>query len=77
MNKTSLGTIIRTAGVWLAILNSILTATGKNPLPLDDNTISSVITAVFALWAWWKNNSFTSHAKLADEFLKEAKKGEK
>ncbi|RZI47977.1 phage holin [Lactococcus kimchii] len=77
MNKTSAGTIIRTVGVWLAIGNQILTATGKNPLPIDDNIVTTLITAGFAIWAWWKNNSFTPHAKLADEFLKEAKKGEK
>lgn len=71
------GTLIRTILLWLAIINQILTAIGKNPLPLDDNTVSAIITAVFALLAWWKNNSFTKHAKLADEFLKEAKKGEK
>ncbi|MFT1715513.1 phage holin, partial [Vibrio cholerae] len=32
---------------------------------------------VFAAWSWWKNNSFTQHAKLADEFLKEAKTASK
>ena len=35
------------------------------------------MTAVFAAWSWWKNNSFTKHAKLADEFLKEAKTASK
>lgn len=77
MKTIDKGTLTRTILLWLAILNQLLTALGKNPLPLDDNTISTLITAVFALLAWWKNNSFTSHAKLADEFLKEAKKGNK
>lgn len=75
MNKENVATLTRTVLLWLSIVNQILTATGKNPLPLDDMTVSTVITSVFALWAWWKNNSFTSHAKLADAYLKEAKKG--
>jgi len=77
MKTIDKGTLTRTILLWLAIINQILTALGINPLPLDDNTVSTVITTVFALWAWWKNNSFTPHAKLADEFLKEAKKGNK
>lgn len=75
MKTIDKGTLTRTILLWLAILNQILTALNMNPLPLDDNTVSTVITTVFALWAWWKNNSFTKHAKMADEFLKEAKKG--
>ncbi len=77
MKTIDKGTLTRTVLLWLAIINQILTALGINPLPLDDNTVSTVITTVFALWAWWKNNSFTHHAKLADEFLKEAKKENK
>ena len=76
MKTIDKGTLTRTVLLWLAILNQILTALNMNPLPLDDNTVSTVITTVFALWAWW-NNSFTPHAKMADEFLKEAKKGNK
>ena len=73
MKKEDAGTITRTVLLWLSIINQILTATGKNPLPFDDMTVSTIVTAVFAAWSWWKNNSFTKHAKLADEFLKEAK----
>ncbi|TKV23550.1 phage holin, partial [Citrobacter sp. TBCS-11] len=55
MKTIDKGTLTRTILLWLAILNQILTALGINPLPLDDNTVSTVITTVFALWAWWKN----------------------
>lgn len=73
MKKQDAGTITRTVLLWLSLINQVLTVTGKNPLPFDDATISTIITTVFALWAWWKNNSFTHKAKLADEYLKESK----
>ncbi|WP_195918899.1 phage holin, partial [Lactococcus lactis] len=53
MKTIDKGTLTRTILLWLAILNQILTALNINPLPLDDNTVSTVITTVFALWAWW------------------------
>lgn len=74
MNKAEVGTITRTVLLWLAIINQILTAIGKNPIPLDDMAVSTIITSVLAVWAWWKNNSFTHSAKLADMYLKEVKK---
>ena len=52
MKTIDKGTLTRTILLWLAILNQILTALNINPLPLDDNTVSTVITTVFALWAW-------------------------
>ena len=36
-----------------------------SPIPVDEMTISTVITGVFSLWAWWKNNNFTHAAKRA------------
>lgn len=73
MQNVTAGTITRTILLWLAIINQILTALKINPLPFDDNTVSAIVTAVFALWAWWKNNSFTQKARLADEHLKNLK----
>ncbi|XOW20845.1 phage holin [Lactococcus cremoris] len=49
MKTIDKGTLTRTVLLWLAIINQILTALGINPLPLDDNTVSTVITTVFAL----------------------------
>lgn len=73
MKNITAGTLTRTVLLWLAIINQILTALNINPLPLDDNTVSTVITTVFALWAWWKNNSFTSAAIQADDYKKKLK----
>lgn len=77
MNKISKDTIIRTVILAVALLNQILTATGKNPLPFSENEIytiiSSLATTAAALWAWWKNNSFTVPAIIADKYLNELK----
>ena len=73
-------TIIRTALLFLALLNQILTLCGINPLPFSDEQVyeglSFAATAVTALWAWWKNNSFTKAAQAADQLLEQLK-GEK
>ncbi len=70
----SKGTIIRTVVLVLALINQVLTAFGKSPIPIDDdavtNLISTVWTVIAALVAWWKNNSFTKKAIQADETLK-------
>lgn len=60
-----------------AIINQILTAKGKCPLPIEDSELSQLVSALFtagaALWAWWKNNSFTKAAINADEVLNDFK----
>lgn len=71
--KTKTETIIRTVLLALALLNQILLALGKNPLPFSEDELyrifSALATAAGALWAWWKNNSFTKNALRADEYL--------
>ena len=73
--KTS--TIIRTLCLILALINQILSAIGKPLLPIEDAQIETVVTetalVITALWSWWKNNSFTKNAIVADEYLKELK----
>ena len=73
--KTS--TIIRTLCLILALINQILSATGKPLLPIEDSQIETIVTetalVITALWSWWKNNSFTKNAIVADEYLKELK----
>ena len=66
-------TVIRTVVLVIALLNHILTACGKNPLPFSDEGIYEGISMVAAvgtaLWAWWKNNSFSAEAVEADRYL--------
>ena len=68
--KISAGTIARTACLLLALLNQLLCAIGKSPLPIESETVNQLVTSgitvVAALIAWWKNNSFTKEAIAAD-----------
>ena len=68
--KTSAATITRTVLLILALINQILEATGHSVIPVSSGEVSELISTVFtiatALWAWWKNNSFTQSAKAGD-----------
>lgn len=73
--KIKAGTVARTAVLALALANQLLSAAGKSPLPIDSATlepwVTTGLTTAAAVWAWWKNNSFTPEAIRADELLKE------
>ena len=73
MKNISKGTIIRTTLLGLALINQGLTVAGINPIPYDSQEVelfmSTLLTGVTAVMAWWKNNSFTQKAIEADEKL--------
>lgn len=75
--KCSKSTVIRTALLVLALVNNCLTICGYSVLPFSDETVTQVVSALFtgatSVMAWWKNNSFTEEARIADSYLKEAK----
>jgi len=75
--KVKTDTIVRAIVLFITLLNQVLTMLGKNPLPFAEDELYSTITAIAtiaaALWAWWKNNSFTPAAIKADEYLTELK----
>lgn len=73
-------TIARTIALFVVLINTILTAIGLNPLPYSETevyeAISTVVTVIVALWAWWKDNDITQSAlarkaKLAELETKE------
>lgn len=68
--KPTVGTWARTICLMVAIINQILAAQGRPILPIDNETITSLITAAAALAAWWKNNSFSCAALNGDEVKK-------
>lgn len=72
-NRISPATIARTATLILALTNQVLSASGKPILPIESTTLEQLVTAGItvgaSIWAWWKNNSFTSEAIRADEFM--------
>ena len=79
MNSIKLDTIIRTVCLVLALVNQGLALAGRSLLPITDEQVAEVITLGFtivtALWAWWKNNSFTKAAIQADEVMHGLKDG--
>ena len=76
--KVSVETIVRTIVLAVTLLNQVLTMLGKNPLPFAEDELYALLTTTATvaatLWAWWKNNSFTSEAISADKYLAELKK---
>lgn len=79
-NKISAGTIARTIILLLALINQCLSMAGVSPLPIEDEQVETVITTAWtviaAIWAWWKNNSFTQAALAGDALKDEIKAGE-
>ncbi len=73
-------TIIRTICLVITLVNQVLVAFGKQPIPVEDEQVytlvSTIVTIIVSLWAWWKNNSFTQPAIKADEYLAKLRKEE-
>lgn len=74
-------TIIRTIVLILALANQVLAICGKEKIPITDDDIYQLVTLIItigsALWAWWKNNSFTLPAIKADEYLEKLRREKK
>lgn len=79
LKNMSAGTIARTLILILALVNQVLSATGRAVLPIEDAQIESLVSAIWtmtaALVAWWKNNSVTTAAINADKVLKDIAEG--
>ena len=73
MKKVKPDTIIRTIILILALANQVLAIMGKQAIPVTEDEVYQLITLIItigsALWAWWKNNSFTQPAIKADEYM--------
>jgi SPP1 family holin len=71
--KVKTETIIRTIVLVLALINQVLAILGKEKIPITEDDVYQLITLIVtvctALWSWWKNNSFTQPALMADEYL--------
>lgn len=72
--KTKPETIARTIILALALINATLNIFGIAPIEIQEDVIYQAVTAIAmiaaAVWAWWKNNSFSPEAKHADEILR-------
>jgi SPP1 family holin len=71
--KVKTETIIRTIVLILALANQVLAIYGKQKIPITEDEVYQLVTLIItigsALWAWWKNNSFTQPAIKADEYM--------
>lgn len=78
MNKVRKGTIVRTAVLILALINTSLQLMGWDVLPFGEQDLEVAITVILNVGAsvsvWWKNNSFTPEGLEADRKLDELKK---
>lgn len=76
-NKISAGTIARTVCLILALINMILEFSGKKLIPISDDQVYELVSLVFtiitSIVGFWKNNSFTEEAIIADELMHELK----
>lgn len=75
--KITAGTIIRALCLILALTNLVLETMGKRIIPITDDQISELVTLVItiatSLVGFWKNNSFTQEAIIADGIMHELK----
>lgn len=80
MKNVKTDTIIRTIVLIIALLNQGLAIFGKEEFPITEDLVYQVVTLIAtigsAVWAWWKNNSFTAKAIEADKFLSDLKHSE-
>ena len=76
--KVETSTIVRTIVLIIALINQILSVTGHSPLPITDDQVNELVTLAItvcvSIWTWWKHNSFTQSALMADEYRKKIKK---
>ncbi|PKF64189.1 phage holin [Staphylococcus epidermidis] len=73
--RTDVGSIVRTIVFILAWVNQFLATKHISPIPVDEVTISSIITGAVSLWTWWKNNNFSHAAQKGQQKLHEVKAG--
>lgn len=61
----------------ITFINLLSTQFNFNPLPISDETVYTVVSAVITLitwiWGFWKNNNFTKEAKEAQLYLNDLK----
>lgn len=76
--KITKGTVVRTIMLLVVVINMALKNVGKQPIEVAESDVYSliemIVSVVIILLSWWKNNSFTKNAQLADEYLQELKK---
>lgn len=70
MNKA---TILRFSLLILALINQFLANKGVSPIPVDEETISMIITSAIGLYVAYKDNPTSKEGKQANEKMKQLK----
>ena len=70
MNKA---TIVRFSLLILALINQFLANKGVSPIPVDEETISMIITSAIGLYVAYKDNPTSKEGKQANEKMKQLK----
>ena len=73
ISNVKAGTWVRLILMVISLVNMALAAAGKAPIPANYDELYTIVSIVFSVLvgiaAYWKNNSFTSAAQAADEYL--------
>lgn len=80
LSRIPAGTWIRLVLLLVVLVNNALTVFGVKPISVEGTvweTAVTVTTVLTALTAYWKNNSFTEAALIADEVMEELKNAKK
>lgn len=71
LKGVSAQTWARTIALLLALISQLLVIIGKKSEAIDieqwQEYASYIVTIVCSVMAWWKNNSFTKNAQVADD----------
>ena len=61
----------RTAVLLLALISQLAVILGKRSEAIDidqwQEYATYILTVIGSVWSWWKNNSFTKNAQVADD----------
>ena len=71
--KLTKGSAVRYIVLLLALINQWLADKGLSPIPVDEETISTIITTVVGLYVAYKDNPVTKEGKKANDELKQLK----
>ena len=62
MNNNKISILVRTCVLFVALINQLLMVFGYSILPISEQQISELCTALFtivaSIWTWWTDNKF-------------------
>ena len=73
MKNDTIKLLTRTVLYLLVVINCLLGALGKAPVQFNENNVlqfvSCIVQTGVLIYGFWKNNSFTKEAKIADKLI--------